>query len=62
MTTPIVPAIKETKAQKTERLKLAKNPWEAFDEIRQFARDESRDRARLGADPRGRQGDDRRRD
>jgi len=39
MTTPTVPAIKETKAQKTERLKLAKNPWEAFDEIRQFARD-----------------------
>jgi sulfite reductase (ferredoxin) len=30
---------KETKAQKTERLKLTKNPWEAFDEIRQFARD-----------------------
>jgi sulfite reductase (ferredoxin) len=39
MTTPPVPAVKETKAQKTERLKLAKNPWEAFDEIRQFARD-----------------------
>ncbi|MEO8735340.1 MAG: nitrite/sulfite reductase, partial [Edaphobacter sp.] len=39
MTTPSEPAIKETKAQKTERLKLAKNPWEAFDEIRQFARD-----------------------
>jgi len=31
--------LKETKAQKTERLKLAKNPWEAFDEIRQFAID-----------------------
>jgi len=29
---------KETKAQRTERLKLAKNPWEAFDEVRQFAR------------------------
>lgn len=29
--------VKETKAQKTERLKLAKNPWEAFDEIRRFA-------------------------
>jgi sulfite reductase (ferredoxin) len=29
--------IKETKAQKAERLKLAKNPWEAFDEIRRFA-------------------------
>ncbi len=39
MTTPSAPAIKETKAQKTERLKLAKNPWEAFDEIRQFALD-----------------------
>lgn len=39
MTTPSAPVIKETKAQKTERLKLAKNPWEAFDEIRQFARD-----------------------
>ncbi|HUZ94283.1 MAG TPA: nitrite/sulfite reductase [Edaphobacter sp.] len=39
MTTPSAPAVKETKAQKTERLKLAKNPWEAFDEIRQFARD-----------------------
>ncbi len=32
-------APKETKAQKVERLKLAKNPWHAFDEIRQFARD-----------------------
>jgi len=30
-------APKETKAQRTERLKLAKNPWEAFDEVRQFA-------------------------
>jgi sulfite reductase (ferredoxin) len=30
---------KETKAQRTERLKLAKNPWEAFDEVRQFARE-----------------------
>lgn len=39
MTTPAAPAVKETKAQKTERLKLAKNPWESFDEIRQFARD-----------------------
>ena len=39
MTTPVAPAVKETKAQRTERLKLAKNPWEAFDEIRQFARD-----------------------
>ena len=30
---------KETKAQRTERLKLAKNPWEAFDEVRAFARE-----------------------
>jgi sulfite reductase (ferredoxin) len=30
---------KETKAQRTERLKLEKNPWEAFDEVRRFARD-----------------------
>ena len=29
---------KETKAQRAERLKLAKNPWEAFDEVRAFAR------------------------
>ena len=33
------PAKKETKAQKAERLKLAKNPWEAWDEVRQFARE-----------------------
>jgi sulfite reductase (ferredoxin) len=31
--------VKETKAQKAERLKLAKNPWAAFDEVRQFARE-----------------------
>src|SRR6201985_3239961 len=30
---------KETKAQRAERLKREKNPWEAFDEIRAFARD-----------------------
>src|ERR1700738_2753001 len=30
--------VKETKAQRSERLKLEKNPWEAFDEVRQFAR------------------------
>lgn len=30
---------KETSAQKTERLKRAKNPWKAFDEVRQFARE-----------------------
>lgn len=29
---------KETKAQRAERLKRAKNPWEAFDEVRAFAR------------------------
>ncbi len=32
------PAAKETKAQKVERLKREKNPWEAWDEVRQFAR------------------------
>ena len=31
--------VKETKAQRTERLKLAKNPWHAFDEVRTFARE-----------------------
>ena len=31
--------LKETKAQKSERLKLAKNPWDAWDEVRQFARE-----------------------
>ena len=30
--------VKETKAQKSERLKLAKNPWEAWDEVREYAR------------------------
>ncbi|HTW49238.1 MAG TPA: nitrite/sulfite reductase [Acidobacteriaceae bacterium] len=30
---------KETKAQKAERLKREKNPWQAIDEIRAFARD-----------------------
>ena len=29
---------KETKAQRNERLKLEKNPWEALEEIRNFAR------------------------
>src|ERR1700759_1011390 len=37
-TTPATPAIKETKAQRSERLKLAKNPWEAWDEVREFAK------------------------
>jgi sulfite reductase (ferredoxin) len=31
-------APKETKAQRAERLKLEKNPWQAFDEVRAFAR------------------------
>ncbi|HEX3436203.1 MAG TPA: nitrite/sulfite reductase [Pseudacidobacterium sp.] len=30
--------VKETKAQKMERLKREKNPWEAFNEVREFAR------------------------
>jgi sulfite reductase (ferredoxin) len=33
-----VKVAKETKAQKVERLKRSKNPWEAFDEIKAFAR------------------------
>ncbi len=37
---PAAPAVvKETKAQKAERLKLAKNPWEAWDEVRKYARE-----------------------
>jgi sulfite reductase (ferredoxin) len=32
-------AVKETKAQRAERLKREKNPWAAFDEVRQFARE-----------------------
>ncbi len=31
--------VKETKAQRVERLKRAKNPWECFAEIRRFARE-----------------------
>src|SRR5579863_9600530 len=38
MTEVAVPP-KETKAQRTERLKLEKNPWQAFDEVRAFARE-----------------------
>jgi len=30
--------VKETKAQRSERLKLAKNPWESWDEVREFAK------------------------
>lgn len=37
-TTPAPAAVKETKAQRSERLKLAKNPWEAWDEVREFSR------------------------
>jgi len=36
--TEATPAVKETKAQRAERLKLAKNPWDAWDEVRAFAR------------------------
>ncbi len=32
-------AVKETKAQRAERLKRTKNPWEGLDEIRRFARE-----------------------
>jgi sulfite reductase (ferredoxin) len=32
------PVVKETKAQKSERLKLEKNPWETWSEVREFAR------------------------
>jgi len=35
---PVVP-VKESKAQKSERLKREKNPWEALEEIRTFARE-----------------------
>jgi sulfite reductase (ferredoxin) len=34
----VIPA-KETKAQKSERLKREKNPWAVFDEVRAFARE-----------------------
>src|SRR5579875_3718604 len=33
-----IPGAKETKAQKVERLKREKNPWNAMEEIRSFAR------------------------
>src|SRR5271169_620452 len=39
MGTAATSPLKETKAQKSERLKLAKNPWEAWDEVRQFAKE-----------------------
>ncbi len=37
-TTPPGKEVKETKAQRSERLKLAKNPWEAWDEVREYAK------------------------
>ena len=36
---PEAAVVKETKAQRIERLKREKNPWEAFDEVRAFARE-----------------------
>ena len=36
---PPAPSLKETKAQRSERLKLEKNPWEAWNEVRDFARE-----------------------
>jgi sulfite reductase (ferredoxin) len=38
MTTTATNPAKETKAQRAERLKRAKNPWEGLEEIRSFAR------------------------
>ncbi len=35
---PIAAPLKESKAERMERLKREKNPWEVFDEVRQFAR------------------------
>ncbi len=39
MTTDTSQAVKETKAERAERLKKAKNPWEGLEEIRRFARE-----------------------
>jgi sulfite reductase (ferredoxin) len=36
--TPVSTPVKETNAQRAERLKREKNPWQAFDEVREFAR------------------------
>ena len=33
-----MPEVKETKAQKSERLKRENNPWHIFDQVREFAR------------------------
>ncbi|HEY1524691.1 MAG TPA: nitrite/sulfite reductase [Candidatus Angelobacter sp.] len=38
MSTEVAIPAKESKAQRAERLKAEKNPWECFEEIRQFAR------------------------
>ncbi len=37
--TDAAPVVKETKAQRQERLKRELNPWEAFDQVRAFARE-----------------------
>lgn len=39
LTTIAAPLVKETKAQRAERLKRAFNPWEGLEEIRRFARE-----------------------
>src|SRR5215472_810286 len=36
---PTMDTMTETKAQRAERLKREKNPWEGLDEIRRFARE-----------------------
>ncbi len=36
--TPVAREVKETKAQRSERLKLEKNPWDAWDEVRGYAK------------------------
>jgi sulfite reductase (ferredoxin) len=38
-TTTTAAPVKETKAQRAERLKLEKNPWDAWDEVRKFAKE-----------------------
>ena len=46
MASPLMASpVKETKAQKTERLKRALNPWEGLEEIRRFALLNIEDRA-----------------
>jgi sulfite reductase (ferredoxin) len=39
MTNATTETVKETKAQRVERLKRTKNPWEGIEEIRRFARE-----------------------